>query len=153
MTIGDLDPAALWLAAALALGIAELLVPGVFLIFLAIAAGVTALTTWALPDLPIGLQLADFAVWSVVCVMIGRRWYRDFPVESDAPVLNEPAKRLRGQIVTVTTPIIGGEGRARLGDGEWPVRGPDAEGGTRLRVAHVDGGTLLVEPIAPDAAL
>ena len=89
------------------LGIAELLVPGVFLIFLAIAAGVTALTTWALPDLPIGMQLADFAVWSVVCVMIGRRWYRDFPVESDAPVLNEPAKRLRGQIVTVTTPIIG----------------------------------------------
>ncbi len=75
MTIGHLDPAALWLAGALALGIAELLVPGVFLIFLAVAAGVTALTTWALPDLPIGLQLADFAVWSVVCVFIGRRWY------------------------------------------------------------------------------
>ncbi|OMJ32255.1 hypothetical protein BSZ14_09515 [Sphingomonas sp. Sph1(2015)] len=151
MTIGDLDPAALWLAGALALGIAELLVPGVFLIFLAVAAGVTALTTWALPDLPIGLQLADFAVWSVVCVFIGRRWYRDFPVESDAPSLNKPARRLRGQIVTVTTPIIGGEGRARLGDGEWPVRGPDTISGTRLRVAHVDGGTLLVEPIEPEA--
>nr|WP_276039606.1 NfeD family protein [Sphingomonas sp. GM_Shp_1] len=137
----------MWLAAGLALGIAELLVPGVFLIFLAIAAGVTALTTWALPDLPIGLQLADFAVWSVVCVVIGRRWYRDFPVESDAPVLNAPALRLRGQVVTVTTPIVGGEGRARLGDGEWPVRGPDAESGTRLRVAHVDGGVLLVEPL------
>ena len=148
MTIGGLDPAALWLAAGLALGIAELLVPGVFLIFLAIAAGVTALTTWALPDLPIGLQLADFAVWSVVCVVIGRRWYRDFPVESDAPVLNEPARRLRGQVVTVTTPIVAGEGRARLGDGEWPVRGPDAESGVRLRVAHVDGGVLLVEPLS-----
>ena len=151
MTIGDLDPAALWLAGALALGIAELLVPGVFLVFLAVAAGVTALTTWALPDLPAGLQLADFAVWSVVSVVIGRRWYRDFPVESDAPVLNEPARRLRGQTVTVTTPIIGGEGRARLGDGEWPVRGPDTVSGTRLRIAHVDGGTLLVEPIEPEA--
>jgi membrane protein implicated in regulation of membrane protease activity len=97
VTIVELDPAALWLAGALVLGIAELLVPGVFLIFLAIAAAVTALTTWALPHLPVGLQLADFAVWSVVCVMIGRRWYRDFPVESDAPVLNEPARRLRGQ--------------------------------------------------------
>lgn len=147
MTIGDLDPAALWLAAALALGIAELLVPGVFLIFLAIAAGVTALTTCAISELPIGLQLAEFAVWSVVCVVIGRRWYRDFPVESDAPVLNAPALRLRGQVVTVTTPIVGGEGRARLGDGEWPVRGPEAASGTRLRVAHVDGGVLLVEPI------
>jgi hypothetical protein len=148
VTIGELDPAALWLAAGLALGIAELLVPGVFLIFLAIAAGVTALTAWAIPDLPIGLQLAEFAVWSVVCVVIGRRWYRDFPVESDAPVLNAPALRLRGQVVTVTTPIVGGEGRARLGDGEWPVRGPDAQSGTRLRVAHVDGGMLLVEPLA-----
>lgn len=147
MTIADLDPAALWLAAGLALGIAELLVPGVFLVFLAIAAGVTALTAWAIPELPVGLQLAEFAVWSVACVMIGRRWYRDFPVESDAPVLNAPTLRLRGQIVTVTTPIIGGEGRARLGDGEWPVRGPDANIGTRLRVAHVDSGTLLVEPI------
>jgi inner membrane protein len=151
VTIVELDPAALWLAGALVLGIAELLVQGVFLLFLAIAAAVTALTTWALPHLPVGLQLADFAVWSVVCVMIGRRWYRDFPVESDAPVLNEPARRLRGQIVTVTTPIIDGEGRARLGDGEWPVRGPDTDIGTRLRVAHVDGGTLLVEPIEPEA--
>ncbi|WP_294202094.1 NfeD family protein [uncultured Sphingomonas sp.] len=147
MTIADFDPAALWLAAGLALGIAELLVPGVFLVFLAIAAGVTALTAWAIPELPVGLQLAEFAVWSVACVMIGRRWYRDFPVESDAPVLNAPTLRLRGQIVTVTTPIIGGEGRARLGDGEWPVRGLDADIGTRLRVAHVDSGTLLVEPI------
>ncbi len=147
MTIANIDPAALWFAAGLALGIAELLVPGVFLIFLAIAAGVTALTAWAIPELPIGLQLAEFAVWSVACVMIGRRWYRDFPVESDAPVLNAPTLRLRGQIVTVTTPIIDGEGRARLGDGEWPVRGPDADIGTRLRVAHVDSGILLVEPI------
>ncbi len=143
----EIDPAALWLAAGLALGIAELLVPGVFLIFLAIAAGVTALTVWALPELPVVLQLADFAVWSVVCVVIGRRWYRDFPVESEGPVLNQPVVRLRGQIVTVTTPIVGGEGRARLADGEWPVRGPNAESGTRLRVAHVDNGVLLVEPI------
>ena len=148
MSLGEIGPAALWLAAGLVLGIAELLVPGVFLIFLAIAAGVTALTVWALPDLPVGLQLADFAVWSVVCVVIGRRWYRDLPVDSDAPILNEPARRLRGQVVTVTTPIVGGEGRARLGDGEWPVRGPDAATGTRLRVAHVDGGVLLVEPLA-----
>lgn len=150
MTIGGIEPAALWLAAGLTLGIAELLVPGVFLVFLAIAAGVTALTVWAFPDLPVGLQLADFAVWSVVCVLIGRRWYRDFPIDSDAPALNEPALRLRGQVVTVTTPIVGGTGRARLGDGEWPVRGPDADLGTRLRVAHVDGGTLLVEPIEGD---
>ncbi len=143
----EIDPAALWLAAGLVLGIAELLVPGVFLIFLAIAAGVTALTVWALPDMPVVLQLVDFAIWSVVCVLVGRRWYRDFAVDGDGPMLNQPVLRLRGQIVTVTTPIIGGEGRARLADGEWPVRGPDAESGTRLRVAHVDNGVLLVEPI------
>jgi membrane protein implicated in regulation of membrane protease activity len=148
VTIGDIDPAALWLAGGLALGIAELFVPGVFLIFLAIAAGVMALTVWAIPELPAVLQLVEFAVWSVVCVVIGRCWYRDFPVDSDAPVLNEPARRLRGQVVTVTTPIISGEGRARLGDGEWPVRGPDAGAGTRLRVAHVENGVLLVEPLS-----
>ncbi|MEX6947012.1 NfeD family protein, partial [Pseudomonas aeruginosa] len=53
-----------WLIAALVLGIAELAVPGVFLVFLAIAAGVTGVAVYVLPDLPVAAQLAAFGVWS-----------------------------------------------------------------------------------------
>ena len=111
-----------WLLAALALGIAELLVPGVFLVFLAIAAAITGAALLAL-DLPLAAQLASFGVWSVVAVLIGRRWYTDYPVPADAH-LNDRASRLIGQIVEVETPLLDGQGRVRVGDGSWPARGP-----------------------------
>jgi membrane protein implicated in regulation of membrane protease activity len=41
--------------------------------------------------------------------------------------------------------IEGGEGRVRYGDGEWLAKGPDAEPGTRMRVAAHDGTVLIVE--------
>lgn len=145
---GNIGAPGIWAAAGLVLAIAELFVPGVFLIFLAIAAGITAALAWALPDLPVAAQLGASGLWSGVAVLIGRRWYRDYPVESTDPRLNDRAARMIGQIATVTTPIRGGEGRARIGDGEWPARGPDAEVGARLRIAHLEGTTVLLEPLS-----
>ncbi len=133
-----------WLLAALALGIAELLVPGVFLVFLAIAAAITGVALLAL-DLPLAAQLACFGVWSVVAVLIGRRWYADYPVASDAH-LNDRASRLIGQVVEVESPLTEGQGRVRVGDGSWPARGPDAVTGEQMRIVAVDGGVVVVEP-------
>jgi inner membrane protein len=137
----------LWLAVAVVLGIAELLVPGVFLIFLAIAAAVVSVALLALPDLPLVAQLGAFAVWSVVTVLIGRRWYVDYPVETSDPLLNDRAARMAGEIVTVSVPIVAGSGRVRVGDSEWPASGPDTEAGTRMRVVKVMGGIVSVEPL------
>lgn len=134
-----------WLIAALALGIAELVVPGVFLVFLGIAAAITAAMIFALPDLPVAAQIAAFAVWSGIAVAIGRRWYRDYPVETTDPLLNNRAGRMVGQTVTVEAPIVGGHGRVRVGDGSWPARGPDAAPGERLRIVAVEDGVLLVD--------
>ena len=138
-----------WLIAALVLGIAELAVPGVFLVFLAIAAAATGIAVFALPDLPVAAQLGAFAVWSVVTVLIGKRWYRDYPVEGSDPMLNDRAARLVGEIVTVETAIVEGRGRVLVGDGGWPARGPAAGVGELMRVVAVDGGTLVVEPLRP----
>ena len=38
-----------------------------------------------------------------------------------------------------------GRGRAKVGDGEWPVRGPDTAEGSKVRVVSADGGVLVVE--------
>ncbi|NJR79046.1 NfeD family protein [Sphingomonas corticis] len=140
-------PGAWWLAAALALAIAELLVPGVFLVFLAVAAAITGATVLALGEIPAAVQLASFAAWSVVAVLVGRRWYRDFPVASGDALLNDRGARIVGQVVTVEQELADGRGRVVLGDGTWPARGPDAVAGTRMRVAAVDGGVLVVEPL------
>ena len=136
--------ALLWLAAAIALGVGELIVPGVFLIFLAAAAAITGATVFALGDVPPAAQLASFAAWSVAAVLVGRRWYRDFPVATADPQLNDRAARMIGQIATVAEPIAGGRGRVRVGDGEWPARGPDADVGARLRIVGVEDGVVLV---------
>ncbi len=136
-----------WLIAALLLGIAELAVPGVFLVFLAIAAAVTGAAVFALPDLPVAAQLGSFAVWSVVTVLIGRRWYVDYPVEGGDPMLNDRAARMIGEIVTVEAAIVDGHGRVVVGDGGWPARGPDAPAGARVRVVAVEGGTVVVEAL------
>ncbi|HEX8389161.1 MAG TPA: NfeD family protein, partial [Sphingomonas sp.] len=63
MSLDDLGltPAGAWLAVALLLGGAELLAPGVFLLFAALASAVTAAILLAVPDLPLVGQLVSFA--------------------------------------------------------------------------------------------
>lgn len=138
---------AAWLAAAILLSIAELLIPGIFLIFLAVAAAITGLALFALPELPLIAQVGSFAAWSIVSVTIGRRWYRDYPLETSDPMLNDRAARVIGATVVVAEPIVDGAGRAVLGDGTWPATGPDAAAGTRMRIVAVENGVLRLEPI------
>jgi membrane protein implicated in regulation of membrane protease activity len=140
------SPVAWWLAAGILLAIGEVIVPGVFLIFLAIAAAITGIAAIALPDLPLAAQLISFAVWSGVTVAIGKRWYRDYPIESADPKLNDRAARLIGEVVVVSDAIVGGEGRVRIGDGTWSAHGPDLPAGASARIVGVAGSTLLVEP-------
>ena len=137
---------AIWLAVALALGVAELLAPGVFLVFVAAAAAMTGLTVLAAPDLPLAAQLASVALWSAVTVLIGRRWYRDYPVAGEKR-LNAPGQRLVGREVVAEAAFVAGEGRVRVGDGAWPARGAQAAAGERLRIVAVEDGTLVVEAI------
>ena len=136
-----------WLAGAALLAVAELLIPGVFLIFLAIAAAITGAATLVLSDLPLVAQLGSFAAWSVVAVLIGRRWYVDYPVDTSDPLLNDRARRLTGKIVTVVAPIERGSGRVRVGDGEWSASGADADVGARVRIISCENGVLTVEPV------
>ena len=142
----DLDPHWMWLLAAIVLGIAELLVPGVFLIWLAAAAAATGLLTLAFGiDLP--FQLAAFALVSIAAVYFGRRWYLANPMPSADPMLNDRAARLTGRTVVVTAAIVNGEGRVRVGDSVWSCRGPDCSEGSRVRITGADGSCLKVEPV------
>ena len=134
-----------WLAAALLLGVAELIAPGFFLIFLALGAGITGFVLLALPDQPVLVQAAIFAIASAAAAAIGYRWYRRTAPNAD-PLLNDRAARLIGEVVTVTEPISAGSGRVKVGDGAWPARGPDAPLGAKVRVVGEHSGELLVEP-------
>jgi membrane protein implicated in regulation of membrane protease activity len=147
--IDGLAPHWLWLIAAALLAILEIFLPGIFLVWIAAAAGVTGLVL-AFVDLGFPYQAALFAVLAFVSVYAGRRWYARNPVPTSDPQLNARASRLIGQTVTVETAIENGKGRVTVGDGVWNARGADAPAGSHVVVVSADGTCLTVEP-APDA--
>ena len=140
----SLEPHYVWLAIGLALAVAEMAIPGVFLIWLAGAAILTGLLTWVAP-IGLPLQIVIFAVLAIVAVFSGRRYLRSNPVNSADPMLNDRGGQLVGEQVIVTHAIDGGTGKVSHGDTEWLARGPDAEPGTRMRVAGHEGVMLKVE--------
>ena len=145
MNFGGLDAHWWWLLAAAALGILEVFVPGIFLVWMAAAAAVTGIVA-AVTGIALPFQLAIFALLAIAAVYGGRRHYDRNPVESDDPRLNDRTARLIGQTVTVVTAIEHGEGRVKVGDSVWTARGPDAAAGSRVTVTGATGNCLSVAP-------
>lgn len=138
-----------WMVLAVVLGLAELAIPGTYLVFAAMAAAIVGVATIALPVLPVTAQLVLFGFWSVVTSLIAYRWYGNRGGDTSDPMLNDRAARLIGEIVTVTEAIAQDRGRVKLGDSEWMARGPDLPAGTRARVIGVEATAVLVERLPP----
>ncbi|HEX7777256.1 MAG TPA: NfeD family protein [Parvibaculum sp.] len=146
-SIADLGPWTwTWWIIAAVLAILELVVPGIFFIWLAAAAAVVGLLLLAV-DLPLTLQVALFAALSVAAVWASRRYLGQHPIESDRPLLNQRAATYIGRTVTVEQPIENGRGKVRIGDSLWLAQGPDTAAGASVRVTGADGGVLIVEAV------
>jgi membrane protein implicated in regulation of membrane protease activity len=144
----QIDPHWIWIGIGLVLAGAEMAFPGVFMIWMALAALITGVVTWQL-DISLPIQIGLFAVLSIVSVFTGRRWLRDNPVEEADPLLNRRGAQLVGQTGVITAAIDGGTGRVRHGDSEWLASGPDIEAGARVRITGNNGAVLLVERVTP----
>lgn len=134
----------MWWIIAAVLGIVELIVPGIFFVWLAAAAAVVGVLVMFLP-IPIMAQIALFAVLSVVAVWASRRWFRRHPIESDAPLLNKRVQSYIGQSYTLENAIVNGRGKLKIGDGQWLASGPDLPAGSTVRVTGEADGVLIVE--------
>lgn len=143
--LNSLDPHWAWLALGVMLGVAEMIVPGVFLIWMAGAAIITGLLAWVVP-IGVPIQIVIFVVLALVSVFAGKRYLRDNPIVEADPMMNRRGSRLVGETAVVVQAIEGGSGRIHHGDSEWLARGPDAAPGTRVRIVGSDGAVLLVEP-------
>ncbi len=144
--LNTLEPHWFWLLVGVLLGAAEIIVPGFFLIWFAVAAIITGMVTFILP-IPLALQAGLFAVLAVGAVYSGRRWFAKNPIISSDPKLNDRGARMVGQIVTVVEAIDHGTGRVKVGDSVWSARGGDAGVGDKVRVTGADGSVLLVEGV------
>ena len=142
------DPGWLWLIGGVLLLILEVIAPGFFLVFIGAAAMATGLFT-VLFNLGLAPQLALFALYAVIAVLFGRRFYANRAVDSTDPLLNDRVGRLVGKMVTVVAAVDDHDGRVRVGDSEWSARGGPAAVGERVRITGVEGNCLTVEAHRP----
>lgn len=142
--LDDVDPGWLWMIGGVLMLAAEILLPGVFLVWIGIAAIVTGLFA-LLFGVGIAGQLGLFALYSVLAVLVGRRFYAVKTADGVDPLLNNPSARLVGRRVMVVQAIDEDSGRVRIGDSEWSARGGPAEPGDRVRITGVEGNCLIVE--------
>ena len=139
-----MEPGLVWILAGLLLLVAELVLPGVFLLWIGLAAiGTGVLLLVATPGF-------GAAVLVFLALLAGGVWLglRRRPRAPQAE-LNTPGSGLIGRTATLL-PSEGPGLRVRIGDSEWPARLPRdqrvPEGPVPVRVEGVDGTTLLVRP-------
>ena len=133
-----------WFILAALLFLLEVLAPGMFMLWLGLAAvimGIVASTivlSWQ-------VQLIGFAVLALVLVSAWRHFATKVEKPAESPFLNRRAEGYVGRIFTLDKPIVDGSGAVRIDDTIWRVSGPDCPAGSRVRVAGTDGANLLVE--------
>ncbi|MBB4265801.1 NfeD family protein [Roseospira visakhapatnamensis] len=142
-----------WILAVVCLGL-ELVAPGVFFLWVGMAAGAVGLAVMMVPSLGWEWQALAFAALSLLSTVLARRLWRPGAVTSDQPLLNRRAFRHVGSMVTLTSDLEDGRGRVKVGDGEWAAVA-DTQSlrlprGSHVRVTGVRDGLLVIAP--PEAA-
>lgn len=140
-----MDAALIWILAGLLLLGAEILLPGVFLLWIGIAAVGTGLVLFAAAP-PFWATVTVFITFLAAGIAVALRLRRS---EHPRPRVNTPDAGIVGRIGVLLDPGQAGP-RVRLGDSDWAARLPrdvaDTPAGTRVRVEGVDGTTLVVRP-------
>lgn len=134
-----------WFVLAAVLGTVEILAPGVFFLWLAIAAAITGTLSAIVPGLGSETQIILFSVFAVVLVVFAWKYIKKSPITSDLPLLNQRAAQYVGKVYALEDAIVNGTGRVKLGDSTWKVEGPDLPQGSNVRITGFDGPVLKVE--------
>lgn len=135
-----------WLVLSVVLIALEIFSPGVFMLWLGLAAAITGLVLLVIPDLMWQIQFLLFAIFSVVSILAARYWLKKHADdETDQPLLNRRGEQYVGRIFSLEEAIVNGQGKIRVDDTIWKAQGEDSEVGAQVKVTGVDGVVLLVE--------
>ena len=140
----SLGPYAWFIVGALFL-IAEVILPGVNLIWFGAAATATGLVLFTV-ELGWQGQMAVFLIVAALSVLAARLLAQRTVFRGE-DVVNRGPRSMIGRELALADPIVNGTGRALYGDGTWRVAGKDQPAGTRVRVVGIEASTLLVEPV------
>lgn len=133
-----------WLILGAVLLALELLAPGIFLMWLGLAALLVGVISFFI-DWSWQLQLVAFAVFTLASIPAWRHFAKGAEVPEDSPFLNRRSAGFVGRVFTLEKPIVNGVGTVRVDDTWWRINGPDCPAGSRVRVARAEGASLFVE--------
>ncbi len=141
-----------WLAIGLILLSIEMMVGTFDLLWIAIAAGITAIFAAIAPA---GLsdwqgQLIFFGIAAIGLVVLGRTVFAGMrEIANEHPTLNKRMRRTIGQRGVAMADFSDGSGRVRLGDTDWSAETVDGSNpleGAAVEVAETAGNVLRVRP-------
>lgn len=137
-----------WCVGGLILMGLEILLPGVFLLWIglgAVGAGavtaLTGITSWE-------AQCVVFLPLLFASLYLGRKYIRKAAPQED-DTLNRRTASYVGRKVEVAEAIVNGKGRVRLGDSLWTARGEDCPAGSMVTITGGSGAELSVERVDP----
>jgi inner membrane protein len=135
-----------WIVAGLLL-LAEMALPGFFMLWLAVAAALTAVLDLVFHFSAVQ-EIFCFAVLAFLCVLASWRFVMNSRhSKTDSPHLNQRHHGLVGRSFVLDKAIINGSGKIKVEDTLWDVDGLDLAVGARVKVISVQGMRLTVEAV------
>lgn len=135
-----------WIVALFLLGV-ELLMPGFFFLWIAIAGFVTGCMLLFIPIASLNIQLMAFAVLSVISIMLWRLYAPKHPLHSDRPLLNKRGQQYVGRVFNLIEPIQNGQGKIKVDDTLWKVYGEDCGLNSKVKVIAIKGTVFEVKKV------
>src|SRR5262249_62328991 len=127
-----------WFIAGGLLLVLEVLAPGVFMLWLGLAAmlvgAISSFVDWSWQA-----QFIAFAVFSVAAIPLWLRVSRQVGAATDQPFLNRRAEALVGRIFTLEKPIMDGSGPIPIHDTVWRVPRGDVPARDPAQAVRGDG--------------
>jgi inner membrane protein len=141
-------PAMWWIASGIVLVGAEILLPGVYAIWIGFAAIAAGLVIWGFP-MSFSAQLMLFTAFAFASIWVGRRVQKSQQEEvTDSPNLHDLNRLIQGRTGKVEI-VPGRDGKVLQIDGTlWRLKEPAPDIGTKVRVVQVESGELLVEALS-----
>ncbi len=136
-----------WLILGLLLILAELFLPGVFVIWLGSAAILNGITLYFIPDLSFSYQLLIYSLYSVICVIIGWYVYGQVLASSKKEYnnLNNRAESFIGKEYVLAEDVVAGRTKVKIGDSVWLASASDnLKAGDKVIVEKVESTLLYV---------
>lgn len=136
-----------WLIAGISLLILEIIVPGIFLLWLGLAAMLVGLFLLAVPEAGLAWQLAVLALSICIAVAAGLKWQKKL-LRHQPHSLNQGLDGFIGRSVRVSQTFQHGQGRVHLEGSTYAATSstPDLTEGQAVVVTAVSAGMLVVDP-------